>query len=205
MEQLNEELVNAAINGQHKTVIELLKNPKVDPKWEQSLALNMAARYGHVECVRLLVDVSDPMDDNLNAIKQAISYGHLECVKILWARLHLTDEQHKNILKMMVADTKKASSTHLFVLENSNVQMDENYFLHLFTQNVFNTADKIRAVGAYFDVINNLNLIRVCELLNAPVAHLIHDVREQHIAEQQHLALTQALGDTSNSSYKKKM
>ena len=205
MDYLNEALVNAAENGQYQTVGDLLKNPQVDPKWEQSLALNMAARYGHVECVKLLVKVSNPMDDDLYAIKQAVSYGHLECVDALWPHLALTEEQTRNILNCLPMDTRKSGRTFLFVLDHSNLIMDEKYFFSLFAQNLFRSPNDILEVGRHFDIINNPNVLDFCERHHQWVGEIIRDIREQHFADQQHLTLTQALGDTPSVSCKKKM
>lgn len=206
MERLNEELVNAAINGQHKTVIDLLKNPKVDPKWEKSLALNMAARYGHAQCVQALVGVSNPMDDNLYAIEQAVSYGHLECVEILWPHLTLTDNQIQEIISRVLMDISKAGKTLLFVWDHSDLTMDdEQYFLNLFAQNVFKTHDDILAVGRYFDIINNTNILDFCARYNQEAFQNILTIREQHHADTQKTVLLHSLNTAPTVASKKKM
>ncbi len=205
MEQLNEALVNAAQQGEYDTVVELLRNPKVDPKWEQSLALNMAARYGHARCVQALVQVSDPMADNLYAIKQVVSYGHLNCVEILWPRLTLTPEQTQDVLNCLIMDTRTSAQTVLFVLDHSGVAMDEKYFLKLFAQNLFRNYNDILAVGQYFDIINNPNILDCCHRFNQRAGEIVCEIREQHYAKQQKGALIEALGEVKVSTFKKKI
>lgn len=54
------------------------KNMEINTK-----ALVQAAQYGHAECVKLLVPVSDPKSDNSLALRVAAGHGYLECVKLL--------------------------------------------------------------------------------------------------------------------------
>lgn len=205
MEQLNDMLANAAENGQYERVIELLSHPRIDPKWEQSLALNMAARYGHAQCVQALVGVSDPMADNLYAIKQVVSYGHLDCAEILWPHLTLTTEQTEDILNNLIMDTRTSAKTVLFVLDHSEVTMDEQYFFKLFAQNVFRKHDDILALGRHFDIINNPNILDYCARYHQHAGEIIFEIREQHWADQQKDVLIHSLGETNIASVKKKM
>lgn len=57
--------------------------PISDPKAGESLPLRWAAMNGHVECVRLLIPVSDPSAEDSHALVNAISCNHVECVKLL--------------------------------------------------------------------------------------------------------------------------
>lgn len=57
--------------------------PVSDPKARDSLALSMAADQGHVECVKLLMPVSDPTAENSIALRSAAQNGHAECVAAL--------------------------------------------------------------------------------------------------------------------------
>lgn len=205
MEQVNEILVNAAENGQYERVVELLRNPKVNPKWEQSLALNMAARYGHAQCVQALVGFSDPMADNLYAIKQVVSYGHLDCAEILWPHLTLTTEQAEDILNNLIMDTRTSAKTVLFVLDHSGVEMDEQYFFKLFAQNVLRKHDDILAVGRHFDIINNPNILDYCARYNQRAWEIVGEIREQHYADQQKGVLIHSLGEIDLAPVKKKM
>ena len=202
MEQLNDMLVNAAEQGEYDTVVELLRNPKIDPKWEQSLALNMAARYGHAQCVRAIVGVSDPMADDLYAVKQAVAYGWLDCVEILWPHLTLTTEQTRGILNGLILGN---ASTVLFVLDHSGVEMDEQYFLTLFAQKHFRKHDDILAVGRHFDIINNPNILDYCARYNQRAGEIVGEIREQHWADQQKDVLIHSLGEIDLAPVKKKM
>lgn len=46
-------------------------------------ALQLAAYYGHTDCVKLLIPVSDPKANNSYALQISASYGHTDCVKLL--------------------------------------------------------------------------------------------------------------------------
>jgi hypothetical protein len=50
---------------------------------ENGLALLLAARMGHPDCVELLIPVSDPKADNSSALRVAAENGHLACVELL--------------------------------------------------------------------------------------------------------------------------
>lgn len=53
-----------------------------NPKAENSMALRMAAKNGHHECVKLLIPVSNPANC-FSALAAAASWGRLECVVLL--------------------------------------------------------------------------------------------------------------------------
>ncbi len=56
--KLDEVLSSAARNGDREGVRKALADG-ADPKADVSLALRMASEYGHADCVRLLIPVSD--------------------------------------------------------------------------------------------------------------------------------------------------
>lgn len=67
--------------------------PVSNTKALDSRALRGAALAGHAECVRLLAPVSNSSDDEFAALTSAASNGHAECVKLL-----LSDECSHQIL-----------------------------------------------------------------------------------------------------------
>jgi ankyrin repeat protein len=54
-----------------------------DPKWENSWALRIASRKGHLEVVKFLIPISDVKAFDSQALRLASRNGHLECVKLL--------------------------------------------------------------------------------------------------------------------------
>jgi hypothetical protein len=48
-----------------------------------SKALAEAARHGHLECVQLLIPVSDPKADDSAALRLAAEHGNWECARLL--------------------------------------------------------------------------------------------------------------------------
>lgn len=66
----------------HGQCIELLIS-EGDPTLEDSRALRLAAKHGFAECVRLLIPVSNPKVNDSQALLLAAEDGHVECVKAL--------------------------------------------------------------------------------------------------------------------------
>lgn len=54
-----------------------------NPNENESEALRLAAKNGHVECVRLLILFSDPKSASSYALRWAARNGHAECVRLL--------------------------------------------------------------------------------------------------------------------------
>lgn len=78
-----EDLVRAARNGDLSEVQRLIE--VVDPKSNNSAALQMAASQGHAEIVKLLIPVSDPLAYQSNALLMALDNKHAACVELLAA------------------------------------------------------------------------------------------------------------------------
>jgi hypothetical protein len=64
-------------------VVKELIEEGADPKADNSYALQLAAKYGHTEIVKLLIPVSDPKACDNYALQLAAKYGHTEIVKLL--------------------------------------------------------------------------------------------------------------------------
>ena len=79
---LDEKLAHAAYMGSPAEMERLIAEG-ADPKADDSEALRLAARNGHLECVKLLIPHSDPATNDSAALRWAANYGHLECVKLL--------------------------------------------------------------------------------------------------------------------------
>ena len=74
----------AAGENGHVECVRLLL-PVSDAKAAESLALRVAANYGHAECVRMLLPLSDAKAENFYALRSAACSGHVECVRMLLA------------------------------------------------------------------------------------------------------------------------
>lgn len=79
---LGEVLAHAADCGRTECVAYLL-SVNADPLWTNSSGLRLAALGGRVECVKLLIPVSDPCANDGQALVCAAAAGNLECVKLL--------------------------------------------------------------------------------------------------------------------------
>jgi ankyrin repeat protein len=58
--------------------------PVSNPKDRYSSALQLAARHGHTQCVELLIPVSNPKAHNSYALQEAAVHGHTQCVELLY-------------------------------------------------------------------------------------------------------------------------
>jgi hypothetical protein len=82
-------LLDALEKGDVKTVEELLEYSSYIPfiHWSGTLALNLAAQYGHTEIVRILLDEGDDVntkdEHGDTALIYAANNGHLEVVELL--------------------------------------------------------------------------------------------------------------------------
>jgi ankyrin repeat protein len=74
--------LSAAAKGGHMECVRLLIEVS-DPTDGNSRALQLAARRGCAECVKLLIPVSDPLAGDSYALQLAARGGHVECVKLL--------------------------------------------------------------------------------------------------------------------------
>jgi hypothetical protein len=81
-EVLNRRLMEAAGSGDLSGLIQALDGG-ANAKWDGSEALARAAWGGHVECVELLIEVSDAKAGDSWALRQAAESGHVECVRLL--------------------------------------------------------------------------------------------------------------------------
>jgi ankyrin repeat protein len=80
--QLNDRLIQAAQEGDLRALARALKDG-ANAKEHDSLALWLAAERGHVECVKLLIEVSEPRVGNSYALRRAAACGHADCVRVL--------------------------------------------------------------------------------------------------------------------------
>jgi hypothetical protein len=80
--KVNDALLEAAASGDLDALRKALKEGG-QAHWEGSCALRRAAEEGHVECVRLLIPLSDPMASSCAALRRAAENDHVECVRLL--------------------------------------------------------------------------------------------------------------------------
>lgn len=76
-------LIEAARRGDAPTVRALLLRSEVRARTSSALALTMAAMNGHVECVKLLLPVSNPKQYATRALEMAVEGRHAQCVEVL--------------------------------------------------------------------------------------------------------------------------
>ena len=74
--------------------------PLSDPKDNNSFPLRLASQNGHIECVRLLIPVSDPKSNKSLALRIACENGHAECAKLLTP---VSDPKTKNSYALQLA------------------------------------------------------------------------------------------------------
>ncbi len=72
-------LVVAALADQSNDVARLISPSRS----LNSFALEKAAEKGYVECVKILIPVSEPDQDGSQALERAAQNGHAECVQLL--------------------------------------------------------------------------------------------------------------------------
>jgi ankyrin repeat protein len=81
-EELNGRLIQAARSCDVAALEKALADG-AGARDDESRALSEAAERGHLECVRLLIPVSDPLADGSRALSEAAENGHVECVRLL--------------------------------------------------------------------------------------------------------------------------
>ena len=103
---IDHELVSAAHAGSAAQVSELLACG-ADPESSRSAALRAAAEFGHVECARLLLTVSEAKDRECEALlyesealRGAAYNGHAECVRML---LSVSDAKAEDSWPLLLA------------------------------------------------------------------------------------------------------
>lgn len=75
-------LVASAEAGNAALTLELLAMG-ADPLYDGSTPLRMAASNGHLECVKMLLPISNPDDESSYALQLAARNGHAECLRVL--------------------------------------------------------------------------------------------------------------------------
>lgn len=75
-------IVEAAICGDALLMGALLSQ-RPDPHSDEPLALQLAARNGHADVIRILIPFSQPSFDNSIALVLAAEYGHVDCLALL--------------------------------------------------------------------------------------------------------------------------
>lgn len=79
---VDQDLRDTAKAGDMSNMRDLLARG-ANPRSQDARALELAAENGHVECVELLLEVSDAKEQNSLALRLAAENGHAECVKVL--------------------------------------------------------------------------------------------------------------------------
>lgn len=80
--ELDLALASHAHDGLFLEVADFLR-AGANPKYQNSLALRLAAGGGHVECLRLLIPLSDATACDRHALVWAATHGYADCVRLL--------------------------------------------------------------------------------------------------------------------------
>lgn len=81
--QSNNSPLMTAAQGGHVECLKLLI-PVSDCTAHENVALCLAAKNGHTECVKLLLPVSTPiLSNSIGALRLAAEHGHAQCVQLL--------------------------------------------------------------------------------------------------------------------------
>ena len=126
---------------------------------EANCALRTAAKEGHIECVKLLLPVTDPKLNSSLALRFAVAEGHLDIVKLLlpvsnikkgensalcWAAMN----GHLECVKILI-DALDTSSTEPLLKESSS--------LWLATENGhFDIVKLLLPISDYKSVLNHI-------------------------------------------------
>lgn len=111
---LNNEALRRAAAHGHVECVKMLI-PVSNPKHNDSSALQWAAANGYVACVKELIPVSEPKTHNNEALVAAAFYGHHECVDLLFDVCNPEDALEE--LKMRIRVGTTGRSYHSAYLE----------------------------------------------------------------------------------------
>jgi ankyrin repeat protein len=111
-EKWNARLRQAAERGDLSALVQALDGG-ADALKGDSLALRWAAAAGHVDCVRLLIPVSDPLAWDSYALRAAAGNGYARCVELLipasdakaedsWALRRAAEEGRTECVKLLI-------------------------------------------------------------------------------------------------------
>lgn len=116
----SELLIDAARGGRVEDVRVLMKGC---PRDQKSVALRRAAEFGHVECVKLLIPVSDPKDLDSDALRVAAHNGHAQCVKAL---IPVSDPKNGHSVALVSAAMNKHAECVRMLIGVSEPQTDNS-------------------------------------------------------------------------------
>lgn len=108
-----------AAKANFKRIVKLLVDAGVDINWQDNVgetALHIAARFGHDECARILIEGTDEQKADLNAVEKNFN----------WTPLHIAAvDGHLSVAKLMVeagADVDKLDSSGWTAKEHASLR-----------------------------------------------------------------------------------
>lgn len=116
----SDQLIDAARQGRAEDVRILMNGC---PRDQKSSALRRAAEYGHVECVKILIPVSDPKDLDSDALRLAAHNGHAECVRVL---IPVSDPNNNDSVALVSAAMKRHAECVRLLIDVSSPKSDNS-------------------------------------------------------------------------------
>lgn len=160
------------------------------PRDQKSVALRRAAEYGHVECVKLLIPVSNPKDLDSDALRLAAHNGHTECVRAL---IPVSDSDNYDSVALVSAAMKQHPECVRLLIGVSNPKADNSRALQWASFNndqtcfdlLYEVSDPQAALNCLLDELENPE----------PATRLL---RERMDIERQRLTIINAVCSTHN-------
>lgn len=190
----SDKLIDAVRQGRAEDVRVLMNGC---PREQKSDALRRAAEYGHVECVKLLIPVSDPKDLDSDALRLAARGGHVECVKLL---IPVSDPATDNSVALAAAAMNGHLECVRVLLPVSNPRDNNSLSLQWACQN--NHLACFDLLYPFSDPVAALKILR--KHLERPETS-VRLLRERIEAERQHTVLANAIGSKSALSGSRKI
>lgn len=177
-------LLEAASSGNETEVQRLI--PISEPKKQKSLALQQAAKNGHIECVKRLVAESDV--DKSNALQWAAHNGHVDCLNVL---IPLSTKKTKNNIALSWAAKNGHVECVKLLLPTCDPKANSSEALYRACQhNQPKCVDILLEHCDYDETLSGL------KQYGKPSSW---SYLEQKIIEQQHKRITDAIGQNGQS------
>lgn len=190
----SDRLIDAARQGRLEDVRVFMKGC---PREQKGVALRRAAEYGHVECVKLLIPVSNPKDLNSDALRLAAQNGHAECVKLL---IPVSDPYNQCSVALVCAALNRHAECVRLLVDVSQPKSDNSRALQWASFNndpicfdlLYDVSDPQAALNCMCDDLEN----------PGPVTRLL---RERMETERQRLVITRAVSAPHHPHVVRKM
>lgn len=160
---MNQKFLNACTIGNIEKAAKLLKDPKVNPAYQNNQPIISASKNGHVNVVRLLMNDPrvDPSANDNEAIKAAIETGHIDMIELLSKdpRVKLTDGSARSVAEVSKALSDSSDEGTVFsFFDRPDVPLSKNPMKQSTHDNIFKfDAEDAQTVVEYADEILQYN------------------------------------------------